>query len=176
MMRKGIGILALVCVLAGGLAAVDDGAAPAKKAGYALLDLYVAAFQQMATGGTSSQDLESRLQAMAAEAKKAQDAAEITLAFSSRYARILAVTKLVVAPDKGNILVPVINRELTEFVWTVTGEDAAAWYKAGGPSAIGMVANAIAEEIVNLQIYLDTLDKREAIRKKLDQVISTPTK
>lgn len=176
MMRKGIGALLLLGLLAGGLAAMDDAAAPATKAGYALLDSYVKSFQEMATGGTSGQDLENRLQAMAAEAKKALAAAEITLTFSARYGRILAVTKLIAAPDKGDILVPVINRELTDFIWTVTGEDAAAWYKAGGPGAVGMVANAIAEEIVNLQIYLDTLNKREAIRKKLDEGISKAAK
>jgi len=176
MMRKGIGILALVCVLAGGLAAMDDGPAPATKAGYALLNLYVKSFQEMATRGSTGLDMENRLRTMAAEAKRALDAGEINLVFSSRYARILAVTKLVVTPDESKILVPVIDRELTEFLWAVTGEDAAAWYKAGGPSAIGMVANALAEEIINLQIYLDTLDKREAIRKKLDERISTPVK
>jgi hypothetical protein len=54
-------------------------------------------------------------------------------------------------------------------VHDTTGED----YKGGeGAAAINQVANAIAEEILNLQIYLDTKDTREALRKKLDDRIS----
>jgi hypothetical protein len=35
---------------------------------------------------------------------------------------------------------------------------------------------SVREEIVNLQIRLDTLDRREAIRKKLDERITGPEK
>jgi hypothetical protein len=41
-----------------------------------------------------------------------------------------------------------------------------------GPEAINMVANALAQEIINLQIYLDTLDRRQALRKKIDEKMS----
>lgn len=164
----------LICVWALNLGALDEGAVQAKKAGYALLDLYVKSFQEMATQGSGS-ELESRLRAMAADAKKAREAGEINLVFYSRFARILAMTKLLVQPDQGNILVPVIDREVADFLLDITGEEPIA-YKAGGPPAIGQVANALAEEIVNLQIYLDTLDKREAMRKKLDEAVGGPKK
>jgi len=75
--------------------------------------------------------------------------------------------------DPGNILKAVIDREAANFVKDITGEDLIT---SGGAPAIGQVANALAEEIVNLQIHLDTLDKREAIRKKLDERITGPKK
>lgn len=174
MKRLGVWLLG-VCILALNLSAMEGGAAAMKKAGYTLLDMYVKSFQEMAAQGTSLEELEKNLQTMAAEAKKAKEAGEINLVFYSRYARILAMTKLLVQPDQGNILIPVIDREVTDFLLDITGEEPIA-YKAGGRPAIGQVANALAEEIINLQIYLDTLDKREAMRKKLDEAVGGPKK
>jgi hypothetical protein len=170
-----MGLVMVVCLSAFSLAAFEGSPVPVAKAGYVLLDQYVKSFQEMAARGSSAGDLESRLKAMAADAKKAKDAGEINLVFYSRYARLLALTKLLVTPDQGSILIPVIDREVIDFLHDITGEDPIA-YKAGGPPAIGQVANALAEEIVNLQIYLDTLDKRVSIRQKLDERITGPKK
>jgi hypothetical protein len=133
----------------------------------------VKSFQEMAARGTSSGELETNLQAMATEAKKAKEAGEINLVFYAHYARILALTKLIVNPDPGNLLMPVIDREIADFLKDVTGEDVIA---RTGSVAIGQVANALAEELINLQIYLDTLDKREAMREKLDGGMTGPPK
>jgi hypothetical protein len=168
MKKTGIWLTVLVCFWVMNLGALDDSVAETKKAGTALLNAYVRSFQEMAAQGASRADLENRLRAMAADAKKAKEAGEVNLVFYSRYARLLAMTKLMVQPDEGNILVPVIDREVRDFLLDVTGEEPIA-YKAGGPRAVGQVANAMAEEIINLQIYLDTLDKREAMRKKFDE-------
>lgn len=167
MKTKAFGTILLICLAALRLGALEAPADQTKKAGYALLDAYVKSFQEMAAQGSGA-DLENRLRAMAADAKKAKDAGEVNLVFYSRYARLLAMTKLLVQPDAGNILMPVIDREVTDFLLDVTGEEPLA-FRAGGARAVGQVANAIAEEIINLQIYLDTLDKREAMRKKLDE-------
>jgi len=170
--------IAGVSMAAPGVAATEDsGALPspaATQAGYALLDQFVDTFHQIATEGTGSLlAVEERLQAIMALARKDKDDGTIPPAFFARFNRLLAVTKLIMAPDEGGILVPVIGRTLEDFVGDTTGESLA---EKGGPKAIGAVANAIAEEIVNLQIYLDTLDKREALRKKLDQRASGPVK
>jgi hypothetical protein len=164
MKRTLIGSLG-IAILALGLSAAEDTAAP-KKAGYALLDTYIRAFQEIAALGTRGESLEANLEGMAAEAKRAREAAEIDRVFFSRFARILALTKLLMKPDPGGILMPVIDREIADFLRDVTGEDVAA---RTGPAAVGQVANAIAEELVNLQVYLDTLDMRQAMRKKLDE-------
>jgi hypothetical protein len=174
MTKSGIFLLFVVCGLALNLMSFDVASAPDKKAGYALLDQYVKSFQEMATKGTGGADvLEPYLQKMAADAKGAKEKAEINLVFYTRFSRLLAMTKLFVKPDPGNILRPIIDREAANFVKDITGEDLIT---SGGAPAIGQVANALAEEIVNLQIYLDSLDKREAIRKKLDERISDPKK
>jgi hypothetical protein len=173
MKRLGVWLLG-VCILTFNLSAMEGGAAAMRKAGYTLLDMYVKGFQEMAARGTGSGELETNLQAMAAEAKKAKEAGEINLVFYAHYARILALTKLIVKPDPGNLLMPVIDREIADFLKDVTGEDVVR--DRAGSVAIGQVANALAEEIINLQIYLDTLDKREAMRKKLDEGMTGPPK
>lgn len=172
MKRPVIGLLA-ISLLGLGLAAMEDGPAAPKKAGYALIDLYIRSFQAMAAQGTTVEGFESSLQAVASEAKKAKDAGEIDRIFHARLARVLALTKLIVKPDSASILMPVIDREIADLLKDVLVEDVAA---RTGPVAVGQVANAIAEELINLQIYLDTLDKRAAMRKKLDEGLAGPPK
>jgi hypothetical protein len=174
MKAKANGTILLICLAALRLGALEGPADQSRKAGYILLDTYVRSFQEIAAQGSGA-TLDSRLQAMAADAKRAKDAGEINLVFYSRFARLLAMTKLLIKPDVGNILMPVIDREVRDFLLDVTGEEPLA-YKAGGAGAIGQVANAIAEELINLQIYLDTLEKRQALRKKLDEGMTGPPK
>jgi hypothetical protein len=168
------GLFLAVCLSALSLAAFDGSPAPAAKAGYALLDQYVKCFQEMATRGTGGKDfLEPYLQKMAADMKKAREQNEIDLVFYTHFSRLLAMTKLLVEPDPGKILWPIIDREAAGFIKDVTGEDPIT---SGGAPAIGQVANALAEEIVNLQIYLDTLDKRMGLRQKLEGSVAGPKK
>jgi hypothetical protein len=167
-MIKKVLALAFLALFSFHLAAMDNPANPKERAGYALLDLFITSFRDMVTKGTS-EALESTLLKMASELNKARETGEIDAVFYARLGRILAMTKLVIVPDPGGMLAPVINREMLFFVHDITGEDL---NREGGPAVIGQVANAIAEEILNLQIYLDTKDKREALRKKLDEKIS----
>jgi hypothetical protein len=167
-MVKKILVFSFLALFSLNLTAMDNPADPKEKAGSALLDLFITSFRDMVTKGTPDA-LEPTLLKIASELRKAREAGEIDMVFYTRLSRVLAVTKLVIVPDPGGMLGPVINRELLFFVHDITGED----FKAeGGPAAINQVANAIAEELLNLQIYLDTKDKREALRKKLDERIS----
>jgi hypothetical protein len=139
--------------------------ADSKKAAYALLDGIGQMFHQMAVTGTGgAEKLEKGLQQFMADAKKAKGQDQINPVFYRRYTYLLAIIKMVVAPDPGGILVPVIDRELGQFVANVLGED----WKGSGPGAIGQVANAIAYEIVDLQMYMDNLEAREKLRKAWD--------
>jgi hypothetical protein len=165
MKKMGIGLLAVLFVGLS-LAAVEDGPGAPKKAGYELIDMYIRGFQAMAAQGTTAEGFESRLRSVAVAANDAKEATAIDQVFYSRFTRILALTKLIIAPDPGNLLRPVIDREIADLLLDVTGEAVSA---STGPVAVGRVANAIAEELVNLQIYLDTLEKRQALRKKLDE-------
>jgi hypothetical protein len=162
MKRSAVCSLGMV-VLVLGLAAGETGGPDVKKAGYALLDKYVTAFQEMAATGTGG-ELEGRLRVMADDARKAKDEGGIDLIFFTRYSRLLAITALVVTPDKGSLLVPVAERELADFMRDVTGEEVIA---LRGANAVGQIARALAEEIINLQLYLDTLERREALKKDL---------
>lgn len=167
-MAKKTVVFCFVAFFSVSLAAMDTPAGPKEKAGYGLLDLFVTAFRDMTAKGTPD-TLEPTLLKISSELKKSREAGEIDAVFYGRLGRVLAVVKLIIAPDPGGMLGPVINRELFFFVQEITGED----FKGGeGAAAINQVANAIAEEILNLQIYLDTKDTREALRKKLDGRIS----
>lgn len=169
-MTRKVFVLVFLALFSSGLVGMDILPDPKEKAGYVLLDLFIRSFQEMATRGTGGAEvLEPHLQRMAAEARKARELGEIDLVFHTRYARVLAMTKLLVKPDPENILKPVLERELADFLKDVTGEEV---IRSGGAPAIGQVANALAEELINLQIYLDTKDTREALRKKLEGRIS----
>jgi hypothetical protein len=144
-----------------------DGAAMDKKAAYALLDGIGQMFHQMAMTGTGGvEKLEKGIQQFMADAKKAKDQNQINPVFYRRYARLLAIIKLVMAPDPGGILSPIIDRELGQFVGVVLGEE---WKGGGKAGSIGLVANAIAEEIIDLQMYMDNLEVREKLRKAWDE-------
>ena len=99
------------------------------------------------------------------EARKAKEQSKIDAVFYARYQRLLGIIKLVMAPDPGGILVPVIDQELKRFVTEVLGEE----YKGTGPGAIGQVANAIADEIVNLRLYMDNVEIKARLRKEFDE-------
>ncbi len=137
-----------------------------KKPAYALLDGVGQMFRQMAMTGSGGPDkVEKGIQQFMADAKKAKAQNQINAVFFRRYAYLLAVIKMVIAPDPGGILTPVIDRELGQFVGNVLGEE----WKGSGPGAIGQVANAIATEIIDLQMYLDNLETREKLRKAWDE-------
>jgi len=136
--------------------------------GTALLDLFIASLRDMAQRGTP-EDIERRLQEIMIAANKAREAKAIDPVFFLRFNRMLAVTKLVIVPDPGGILAPVIELVLGGFVQDKTGRN---FREGKGPEAVNMVADALAQEIINLQIYLDTLDRRQALQKKIEEMMS----
>jgi hypothetical protein len=147
----------LLCLMTFGLALAAEGPAPvSKKAGYALIDLYITVFKNMSLMGTNK-TLDSDLDKMMSEAKKAKAAGDIDAVFLSRYSRMIAMTKLITMKDPEKTIAPVLNAELARFVMDVLGEEP----KPEGPGAIGQIANALAFAIVDLQIYLDTLNSRQ---------------
>jgi hypothetical protein len=63
-----------------------------------------------------------------------------------------------------------IDQELRTFVYDILGED----WRDSGPGAINQVANSIADEIINLHLYLDNLEMREKLRKAWDKSMPGP--
>jgi hypothetical protein len=171
MLRKSICLSVLIC-LAVPLLAEDPSAVPVdKKVGYALLDALGQAFRQMAaTGSGGVENMTRAVEGFMVDAKKARAENQIDAVFFARYGRILGIIKLVVAPDPSGILSHMIDQELRTFVYDILGED----WRDSGPGAINQVANSIADEIINLHLYLDNLEMREKLRKAWDKSMPGP--
>jgi hypothetical protein len=104
------------------------------------------------------------LEEMMADAKRAKDQEQIDPVFFNRYNRLLMVMKLFLVEDEEGILGPVIEREIREFVWDVEGIK----LDGAGEKNIGYVSEAIADELVNLHLYLDNIEKKKELKKKLE--------
>jgi hypothetical protein len=138
-------VAAAVLVLGGIAVGIGVTRAAADPAGYALLDKFVAQFEQAARQGSGGGPLEPALGEMMTLARKARDEQRIDAAFFDRYARVLRVFKLATLKDPDQILRPVVEREIREFVRDVSGEEKAD---------IGAFATAIAREIDSLRASL----------------------
>ncbi len=162
MRGKLIGLFSLI--LAASLAA----AAPAgsRDKGFDLIDMYVVMFKGLADSGTGGPDaLNAALDKIMNETVKAREQAAIDPIFDHRFRRLLMVTKLAALQDKARILTPVVERELGRFIEDVEGK---VLNLEGGKEGIGIgaVADALAEEIVNLQILLEGKKDRERLKRE----------
>jgi hypothetical protein len=173
MLKKGFGLIAAV-ILAVPLLADGPGASPVDKTvGNALIDAVGQTFHEMAMSGSGGVEVvNAAVEKFMADARKAREQGQVDAVFFTRYSRILAIIKIAVAPDPQGILVPMFDDELRRFVREVLGED----YKGSGPQAIGQVANAIADELINLRLYLDDIETKEKLRKAWDEKLSGPAK
>jgi hypothetical protein len=128
-----------------------------KSAGYALLDKIIGTFREMAVKGTGGEEaLNKPLQEMMAQAKKAKAQGQLDPLFYMRFTKLLMLIKLMVINDPEGILSHLREREINEFIEEVKGE---APSEIGGPK-IGIVSDAIAEEILDLRFYLDNKENK----------------
>jgi hypothetical protein len=153
------------------LSVQKDSTRPSPATGTALLDLFIDNLRDMSREGTPD-SLDKRLQEMMIAARKAQEAGAIDAVFFLRFKRMLAVTKLVSVPDATGILAPVIEDVLSDFVQDKLGHSGFRDASGKGPKAINYVAQSLAVELINLQIYLDTTQERESLQKKIDERMS----
>lgn len=171
MFRK-ILVLASICVLFLDLASTEPAKTPETKAGYALLDSLSYQFHEMAIKGSGGfEKVDQVLQKCMADAKKAKEANHIDKVFFTRYARMLAIMKIVVIPDPEAILGPMLEKEIDSFVMDVLGEDRKCENKG-----IGQVAAAFADEILNLHLYLDNQDAKAKLMKTFEEKYGAPVK
>ena len=143
--------------------------------GTALLDLFLDHLREIAQSG-KAEVLEPRLQEMMIAANKAREAKTIDPVFFRRFNRMLAVTKLVATPDSSGVFAPVIERVLGDFVLDKLGLPGFREEGGKGPKAVNWVAQALASEIIDLQIYLDTLGQRQALQRKIEERMAAPPK
>jgi len=177
-MFKKIAWLFFVLVFSTSLSAGNDATSPSAKdeAGYLLLDKIITGFKTMAEKGSGGyESVNSLLQEAMAEAKAARAQGKIDAPFFNRYRRLLVVAKLAIIDtpyDREGILDEFIFREINSFIDDVTGErrtvDKGVDLAAAGENkrGIGFIAGAMAEEIINLHIYLDGQKNRPEILKK----------
>lgn len=148
----------------------DTNAATAteEEAGFALLSAIVAGFNDLAESGTGGYDQVNRMLAQQMAAlKKARQQQKIDAVFYSRYHRILEVLKLTIMEpqyDEEGILDTLISNEMKEFIVRVMGQDSSS--PPPEHRGIGAIAGAIAEEILNLHIYLEGKKDRDRLLKK----------
>jgi hypothetical protein len=173
MLKKSFALLVLVVLAVPALAGGPGSAPVDKRVGNALIDAVGRTFHDLAVSGTGGVDLvNTAVEGFMADARKAREAGQIDGVFFARYSRILAIIKIAVAPDPQGILVPMFDDELRRFVREVLGDE----YKGSGPAAIGQVANAIADELINLRLYLDDIETKEKLRKDWDEKLSGQAK
>lgn len=72
--------------------------------------------------------------------------------------------KMTAEPDPDFILIPIINREVEDFIYEVLG----GGVKADQPEAFRLRGLAFRDEIINFRIYLDNLEKKEKLIKEWD--------
>lgn len=145
------------------LEAGDQQQAP--KDGYALLDSLITVFDVLSTDRDYYQKANRVISGLMVEARRAQENNLIDKIFFTRYHRLLSLIKLSLDPDPEKILTPVIDGVLDDFVYEVLGES----WKTGQEGKTGILTEAVLNEIVNLQLYLDNREKRQILLKEWDR-------
>lgn len=144
---------------------IDESIVADESAGVRLLDRLVMGFKTMAEAGAGGYDhVNTFLQDAMAGLKKAKEDNQVDAVFYMRYKRLLTTMKLAVIDtpyDPEGILDDFILREINTFIESVTGIRSEREHRG-----IGAIAGAIAEEILNLHIYLDSKSDRAVLIKK----------
>ncbi len=146
-----------------------------ESAGHALLDSLVVAFKELAEHREPMiERTEKALLSMMREAKKANAQGQIDNVFFKRFHRILMVIKCVITPipkDDAGIMKPLYFGAINKFIEDIEGEPFDL-EKAGKNEAINKFTLAVSHEIIDLRIYLDNKEKREALIKEYQELLS----
>ena len=135
--------------------------------GHALLTGLTEVFQELLVEGGGMGAAEKRVNDLMVNALATRDAGKIDGLFFNRFRRLILMFKVTMIPVVGENQVwePVIRRQLQDFVEGTLGVD---WtLDIGNRNCIEDLARAMEEECISLWIYLDTLPRREELRKKV---------
>jgi hypothetical protein len=142
-----------------------------EEAGYILLDQVLGMFQGMAATGSGGKDkVEKGLDGMMATLKKEYAEGRIDPVFFRGYQRLLMVIKLALVEDQEGIFGPLIQKEVGGYILEMMGEEVDLLKT----KSIGAVANAIAQGILSLHLYLDTKKDREKLMEKWESQLGPP--
>lgn len=127
--------------------------APARSPGTMLLDGLADLF--LVPYG-SGDELETRLDTLMKQARLSLERREIPLPFYTRFQRMLGLSRLVTLKDPEGVIKPTMQALVDEFIQEIIGVEP-------GSDKLPHIATALEEEIVSLQIYLDTLKTRQEL-------------
>ena len=136
-----------------------------KEAGYALLDELVGTFRDMAQQGSGGKEkVDEALENLMAKAKIDKAEENIDPLFFRRFNRLLSGMKLFIVEDGEGILGELIRREISALYLDVKGEDLDTSQPILGP-----VADALSDEIINLYLHLDNLEKKAKMKADFEK-------
>ncbi len=163
----------LICNLCGGEILQTLGERnESEQASYALLDQVLGMFQEMAATGSGGKDkVEKGLDGIMAALKKEYAENRIDPVFFRGYQRLLMVIKLALVKDQEGIFGPLIQKEVGGYILETTGMEVDLLKT----KSIGVVANAIAQGILSLHLYLDTKKDREKLMEEMESKFGPPT-
>lgn len=149
-------------IFVAGLWAIDDAGITQNSksdSGNVLLERLMGMFQTMAATGSGGRDkVNPEIEDIMSETKEAFSENKIDPYFFRHFHRILLVIKLTIVEDQQGILGPLIERKAEDFVSDMMGAQ-----KGRDASSIGVLAEALQQGILNLQLYLDTKDMRQKL-------------
>jgi hypothetical protein len=136
-------------------------ASPADKTepGLVLLDRILVLFQKLAADGTGGRAVVLKgLDDIMNEAVQAKTKSRLDPVFFRRFSRLLMIMELNFMPESKSVLKAHVDRQTADFVEEVAGVRPVVG-KDGGVG-FGEMAAALADEIVNLRIILETKDRK----------------
>lgn len=173
MLKKYVLVLTLVILVGGPMFAAKNTSQPAaeEEAGYAMLTSLVGSFTSLAQAGTGGYELVNEMiQERMQELKKARQQEQVDPIFFRRYHKMLVAIKLVIMDldyDSEGILNDHVGDFLSAYIYEISGERPELPPREH--RGLGAVAGAIAEEILNLHLYLEGKKDRAALMEKYMQ-------
>ncbi len=127
--------------------------------GLVLLDRILVLFQKIAAEGTGGREAVLKgLEEIMNEAVQAKTKGQLDTVFFRRFSRLLMVMELNFLRESKSILKIHVDRQTSDFVEDIVGVRPVAG-KDGGVG-LGDMTMALADEIVNLRIILETKDRK----------------
>ncbi len=169
MIRK-IVVSLSVCILLGTFASFAGEKNTTHNTGYALLENLMTELTKSIRPGNKPSDLEKIVDQLMAATQKARKTGTIDAVFSHRYAKMLSIVKLSRLKDPENLLWPLVEKTVGDYVESIEGKRPGDHFKKmyvdhGGQFGLAVIAGAVFNEVINLHIYLDTKEKRQTLLK-----------
>lgn len=125
-----------------------------EKIGHILLDRMAVTLNEMNESDTPEkrEKIQKSLNEMMRDAREAKDKGQIDATFIERYRRLLSLQKLIFADDPEGIFISLIEKEITEFLKDVKGENFSSGKRG---DFFKDFIETMAEEISRLRDYLN---------------------